>query len=79
MHGANFIRGSLRLPRWISSISREITDHILITGKRSTMVFNDLARRFAAMMVLRLPRGYDLLTPQWRYILLYRMHRPHEA
>jgi FkbM family methyltransferase len=42
------------------------------------MVFKDSATRFAAMMVLRLPRGYDLLTPQWRYILLYRMRRPHE-
>ena len=30
------------------------------------------------MMVLRLPRGYDLLTPQWRYVLLYWMRRPHE-
>jgi FkbM family methyltransferase len=43
------------------------------------MVFEDFARRFAAMMVLRLPRGYDLLTPQWRYMLLYRMRRPHES
>jgi FkbM family methyltransferase len=42
------------------------------------MVLNGFATRFAAMMVLRLPRGYDLLTPQWRYILLYRMRRPHE-
>ncbi|HUC26743.1 MAG TPA: FkbM family methyltransferase [Streptosporangiaceae bacterium] len=42
------------------------------------MVLNDFATRFAAMMVLRLPRGYDLLNPQWRYILLYRMRRPHE-
>jgi FkbM family methyltransferase len=29
-------------------------------------------------MVLRLPRGYDLLNPQWRYVLLYRLRRPHE-
>jgi FkbM family methyltransferase len=42
------------------------------------MAFNDFATRFAAMMVLRLPHGYNLLKPQWRYILLYRMHRPHE-
>lgn len=42
------------------------------------MVFNDFARRFAAMLVLRIPRGYDLMTLQWRYILLYRMGRPHE-
>ena len=35
-------------------------------------------RRLAVMMVLQLPRGYDLFTPQWRYILLYRMRRPHE-
>src|SRR6185312_15566940 len=42
------------------------------------MVFKDFATRFAVMMVLRLPRGYDLLTPQWRYTLLYWMHRPHE-
>ena len=31
------------------------------------MDFNDFATRFAVMMVLRLPRGYELLTPQWRY------------
>lgn len=43
------------------------------------MDFNDLATRFAVMMVLRLPRGYELLTPQWRYTLLYRMRRPHES
>ena len=42
------------------------------------MAFNDFATRFAAMMVLRLPRGYDLLKPQWRYMLLYWMRRPHE-
>jgi FkbM family methyltransferase len=42
------------------------------------MGFSDFARRFAAMMVLRLPHGYDLLKPQWRYILLYWMRRPHE-
>jgi FkbM family methyltransferase len=42
------------------------------------MVLNDFARRFAAMMVLRFPRGYDLLNPQWRYLLLYWMRRPHE-
>lgn len=42
------------------------------------MIFGDFATRFAAMMVLRLPRGYELLTPQWRYMLLYWMHRPHE-
>jgi FkbM family methyltransferase len=43
------------------------------------MASNDFARRLAAMIVLRVPRGYDLLTPQWRYILLYRMHCPHEG
>jgi FkbM family methyltransferase len=43
------------------------------------MDFNDFATRFAVMMVLRLPRGYELLTPQWRYTLLYRMRRPHES
>jgi hypothetical protein len=42
------------------------------------MALNDFVRRFAATMVLRLPRGYDLLTPQWRYVLLYWMRRPHE-
>jgi FkbM family methyltransferase len=42
------------------------------------MVFNDFARRFAAMMVLRIPGGYDLLNPQWRYSLLFRMRLPHE-
>ncbi len=42
------------------------------------MALKDLARRFAAMMVLRFPRGYDLVNPQWRYLLLYRMRRPHE-
>jgi len=42
------------------------------------MVFNDFARRFAAMMLLRVPGGYDLLNPQWRYILLFRMRLPHE-
>lgn len=42
------------------------------------MVPSDFATRFAVMMVLRLPRGYELLTPQWRYTLLYRMRRPHE-
>jgi FkbM family methyltransferase len=42
------------------------------------MAIKDFARRFAAMMVLRFPRGYDLASPQWRYILLYRMRRPHE-
>jgi FkbM family methyltransferase len=42
------------------------------------MVLKDFLRRFAAMMVLRLPRGYDLMTPQWRYVLLYWMRRPHE-
>jgi len=30
------------------------------------------------MMVLRFPCGYDLLTPQWRYVLLYWLRRPHE-
>jgi FkbM family methyltransferase len=30
------------------------------------------------MMMLRLPRGYDLFNSQWRYMLLYWMHRPHE-
>ncbi len=30
------------------------------------------------MAALRLPRGYELLTPQWRYVLLYWMRRPHE-
>jgi FkbM family methyltransferase len=30
------------------------------------------------MLVLRFPRGYDLLKPQWRYLLLYRLRRPHE-
>ena len=42
------------------------------------MGFSDFATRFGVMMVLRLPRGYELLTPQWRYMLLYRMRRPHE-
>ena len=42
------------------------------------MVFKDFAKRCAAMMVLRLPRGYEILNPQWRYILLYWMRRPHE-
>jgi hypothetical protein len=42
------------------------------------MVFNDFATRFAAMMVLRLPRGYDLLKSQRRYTVLYWMRRPHE-
>jgi FkbM family methyltransferase len=42
------------------------------------MGLSDFARRFAAMMVLRFPRGYDLLNPQWRFVLLYRMRRPHE-
>ena len=42
------------------------------------MSLNDFTRRFAAMMVLRLPRGYDLVNLQWRYILLYWMRRPHE-
>ncbi len=42
------------------------------------MIIKGFARRFAAMMVLRLPRGYELLTPQWRYVLLYWMRRPHE-
>ena len=42
------------------------------------MGFKDFAARFEAMMVLRLPHGYELLTPQWRYVLLYRMRRPHE-
>jgi FkbM family methyltransferase len=42
------------------------------------MALNDFATRFAVMVVLWLPRGYELLTPQWRYNLLYRMHRPHE-
>lgn len=39
---------------------------------------SNFARRFAAMVVLRLPRGYEILTPQLRYILLYWMRRPHE-
>lgn len=30
------------------------------------------------MMVLRFPRGYDLVHPQWGYMLLYRMGRTHE-
>lgn len=42
------------------------------------MVFGNFDRRFAAMLVLQLPRGYELLTSQWRYILLYWMRRPHE-
>ncbi|HEX9115812.1 MAG TPA: FkbM family methyltransferase [Anaerolineae bacterium] len=42
------------------------------------MVLNDFARQFAAMAVLRFPRGYDLLNPQVRYVLLYRIRRPHE-
>ena len=42
------------------------------------MVLDDFAARFAAMMVLRLPRGYDLLKLQWGYMLLYWMHCPHE-
>jgi FkbM family methyltransferase len=29
-------------------------------------------------MVLQLPCGYSLLTPQWRYRLLHWMRRPHE-
>jgi FkbM family methyltransferase len=29
-------------------------------------------------VTLRLPYGYNLLTPQWRYSLLHRMHRHHE-
>jgi FkbM family methyltransferase len=42
------------------------------------MSFNDFTRRLVAMVVLCLPGGYSLVTPQWRYILLYRMRRPHE-
>jgi FkbM family methyltransferase len=42
------------------------------------MAINDFATRFAAMMVLQLPHGYDLLKSQRRYMLLYWMHRPHE-
>jgi FkbM family methyltransferase len=42
------------------------------------MALDDFLRRSAAMMVLRIPRGYNLLHPQWGYLLLYRMHRPHE-
>src|ERR1700751_5749168 len=54
------------------------TTQIFAAGETSYMVFKDFATRFAVMMVLRLPRGYDLLTPQWRYVLLYQMRRPHE-
>jgi FkbM family methyltransferase len=43
------------------------------------MAFSDFATRFAAMMVLRIPRGYDILKPQSRYILLYWIRRPHES
>jgi FkbM family methyltransferase len=43
------------------------------------MIVNHFMRRFAAMMVLWLPCGYDLMTPQWRYVLLYWMRRPHES
>jgi FkbM family methyltransferase len=50
----------------------------LVTGETIYMAFEDFARRFAAMVVLRLPHGYDLVSPQWRYILLYWMRRPHE-
>jgi FkbM family methyltransferase len=42
------------------------------------MSTNNFATRLATTVVLQFPRGYDLLTPQWRYILLYCMHRPHE-
>jgi FkbM family methyltransferase len=42
------------------------------------MGLSGFAKRFAAMMVLRLPRGYDLMNSQWRYLLLHRMRRPHE-
>jgi FkbM family methyltransferase len=42
------------------------------------MALSGFSRRLAAMVVLGLPGGYRLVTPQWRYKLLYRMHRPHE-
>jgi FkbM family methyltransferase len=42
------------------------------------MSFETYARRLAAMVVLWFPGGYNLATPQWRYTLLYWMHRPHE-
>ena len=42
------------------------------------MVVQNFARRFAAMVVLRFPRGYDLLNPQFRFVLLHWLHRPHE-
>jgi FkbM family methyltransferase len=42
------------------------------------MSFSNFSRRLVAMVVLWLPGGYGIVTPQWRYILLYRMRRPHE-
>jgi FkbM family methyltransferase len=42
------------------------------------MSFINFSRRLVTMMVLRLPGGYDLVTSQRRYILLYLMRRPHE-
>jgi FkbM family methyltransferase len=42
------------------------------------MSFNNFARRLAIMLLLQFPRGYELVTPQWRYTLLYWIRRPHE-
>jgi FkbM family methyltransferase len=45
---------------------------------RKTMNIFDFSRRLVTMVVLWLPGGYGLATSQRRYILLYRMRRPHE-
>jgi FkbM family methyltransferase len=42
------------------------------------MGLKDYARRLAAMIVLRIPDGYNLATSQWRYTFMYWMHHPHE-
>jgi FkbM family methyltransferase len=50
----------------------------LCTTQLMAMGLNNFSRRLAATVVLCLPGGYGLVTPQWRYMLLYRLRRPHE-